>query len=89
MLKIDIPMIFNNFMATLKKTELFKKLYGMVNMIINHLHVEFDILVDFYNKVILTTIAELKKIVNMIMNIPTFSKYLIYYLTYVVNNVVN
>ena len=82
-------MIFNNVMATLKKTELYKKIYGIVNKIINHFPIEFNILVDFYNKVILTTIAELKKIANMIMTIKTFSKYLIYYLTYVVNNVVN
>ena len=65
-------------MATLKKTEIYEKLYGMVNKIINHFPVEFNILVDFYNKIILTTIAELTKMANMIMNIHTFSKYLIY-----------
>ena len=65
-------------MATLKKTEIYENLYGMVNKIINHFPVEFNILVDFYNKIILTTIAELTKMANMIMNIHTFSKYLIY-----------
>ena len=39
-LKIEVPVIFNNLMTTLRKTELFKMLYGLVKEIINHFPVE-------------------------------------------------
>merc|ERR1711970_1575320 len=73
LLKTEVPIMFNNFMVTLKKTELWKILNGFVNEIINRYPAVFNILVDFHNKVILTTIAELEKMVNTIMATPTFS----------------
>ena len=39
-LKIEVPVIFNNLIATLKKTELFKMCNGLVKEIINLFPVE-------------------------------------------------
>merc|ERR1711887_354728 len=72
-LKAEITMIFNNFMATLKTTELWKILTGMVNEIMARYPAVFNILVDFHNKVILTTVPELQKLVSSILALPTFS----------------
>ncbi|CAL4104941.1 unnamed protein product [Meganyctiphanes norvegica] len=72
-LKIEVPIIFNEFMATLRKTELWKMLHGLFNKIINHFPAMFNILVDFYNKVVLTAVAEVKNVVHKIMTLPTFN----------------
>merc|ERR1711887_322274 len=72
-LKAEITIIFNNFMATLKTTELWKILTGMVTEIMARYPAVFNILVDFHNKVILTTVTELQKMVSSIMALPTFS----------------
>merc|ERR1711970_510910 len=72
-LKAEITIIFNNFMATLKTTELWKILTGMVTEIMARYPAVFNILVDFHNKVILTTVTELEKLVSSIMALPTFS----------------
>merc|ERR1711970_300026 len=72
-LKVEITIIFNNFMAALKNTELWKILNGMVNEIMTRYPAVFNILADFHNKVILTTVTELEKLVSSIMALPTFS----------------
>merc|ERR1711970_1374185 len=72
-LRVEVPVIFNNFMATLKTTELWKILTGMVNEIMARYPAVFNILVDFHNKVILTTVTELQKLVSSILALPTFS----------------
>merc|ERR1711887_45209 len=59
--------------ATLKTTELWKILIGMVNEIMARYPTVFNILVDFHNKVILTIVTELQKLVSSILALPTFS----------------
>merc|ERR1711970_1050428 len=72
-LRVEVPVIFNNIMATLKTTELWKILIGMVNEIMARYPTVFNILVDFHNKVILTIVTELQKMVSSILALPTFS----------------
>merc|ERR1711970_1544346 len=72
-LKAESTIIFDNFMAALKNTELWKILNGMVNDIMARYPAVFNILADFHNKVILTTVTELQKMVSSIMALPTFN----------------
>ncbi|CAL4160118.1 unnamed protein product [Meganyctiphanes norvegica] len=71
-LKIEVPIIYNDFMATSRKTEFWKMLHGLFNDIINP--ARMNILVDFYNKVVLKTVAEIKNVVHEIMTIPKYGK---------------
>merc|ERR1711970_375639 len=72
-LKTEVPIIYNNVMTIVMKSELWKLLYGTVMEVINRFPVEYNILLDLWNKVILTTVVELKGIANKIMTLPIFN----------------
>merc|ERR1711970_703736 len=72
-LKTEVPIIYNNVMTIVMKSELWKLLYGTVMEVINRFPVEYNILLDFWNKVILTTVVEFKGLATKIMTLPIFN----------------
>merc|ERR1711970_1139217 len=68
-LKIEIPILFNDFLAKLQKTELWKMLSGLVNQLMEKYPALFNILIDFWNKVILSAVTEIKAVVNKIVTL--------------------
>merc|ERR1711970_573467 len=71
-LKVEVPILFNYFLAKLQKTELWKMLSGLVKQLMEKYPALFNILLDFHNKVILTAVTEIKALVNKIINLPAF-----------------
>ena len=73
-LKIEVPILYKDFLVIIKKTEMWKMLNGMVDQIVKRFPVEYNTLLDFYNKVILTAVTEFKELTNKVINIPSFRK---------------
>ena len=50
-------------------------LYGIVNEIVKSFPVEYNTMLDFYNKVILAAVTEIKELAIKIINVPSFRKF--------------
>ena len=75
-LKIEIPIFYKDCLVIIKKTEMWKILYGIVNEIVKSFPVEYNTMLDFYNKVILAAVTEIKELAIKIINVPSFRKFI-------------
>ncbi|CAL4099044.1 unnamed protein product, partial [Meganyctiphanes norvegica] len=66
------PVIFNNYINILKKTETWNVVHTMLSELLANYPAYYDATVDFYNKVILTYVAELTDMVGQVLVVPEF-----------------
>merc|ERR1711962_422007 len=71
-MKAEAPVVFNKYVAILKKTETWNAVQTLINEILVNYPVYYDAAVDFYNKVVIPYITEVTEMVEKFLVLPDF-----------------
>merc|ERR1712180_22507 len=71
-IKAEAPVVFNKYVAILKKTETWNAVQTLINEILVNYPVYYDAAVDFYNKVVIPYITEVTEMVEQFLVLPDF-----------------